>query len=613
MSRIPDEIIEQVRDTADLVSIIGESVELKRSGSDYRGPCPFHGGTNRNFAVVPKRGMYYCFVCHESGDVFTYLMKRFGMDYPTAVRTVASKGGIVIPESTERAGPDPREPLYSALAAAHDWFQRQLRDLPEAGVARTYVAGRGLSPEQSAELGLGYAPSGPAFQQAMTALGISAATLLEAGLTVERQDGSVGPRFRRRLLIPIHDLRGRVVAFGGRILGDGEPKYLNSPESPVFHKGEMLYNLHAAKQAIRKDEMAIVVEGYFDTIRLVLAGVENVVAPLGTSLTDRQAALLRKFAPTVTVLYDSDAPGLRAAFRAADELLRHGVRVRVATLPDDEDPDSLVATQGVEALRQVLHDAEDVIELKIGMLERKGWFADVEHRREALDRLLPTIRAASDPITRELYLSTVAERAKVSREVLQAELAKRAVGRMGGRPDDEGRQRPGAASDHPTTRPSDYAPTRPSDRPTTRRRSGDEKSLLRVLLALPEWRERARHDSLKPEWFERPEYREIFAQLLAGAALPDALSEEAQLAWSELRESDHGLAEHAGDVYEAAREALEARPLLRRFDALQAEIDAAAPADVEALLRQKEAMRAELQGRFPNEWRRRPLRRAGRR
>ncbi|MGB7212418.1 MAG: DNA primase, partial [Gemmatimonadales bacterium] len=411
MSRIPDEVIEQVRDTADLVSIIGESVELKRTGTDYRGPCPFHGGTNRNFAVVPKRGMYYCFVCHESGDVFTYLMKRFGMDYPSAVRAVASKSGIVIPETTERAGPDPREPLYSAVAAAHDWFQRQLRELPEAAGARTYVEGRGITPEQSAELGFGYAPAGAAFQQAMTALGISAAILLEAGLTTERQDGSVGPRFHKRLVIPIHDLRGRVVAFGGRILGTGEPKYLNSPESPVYHKGEMLYNLHAAKQAIRKEELAILVEGYFDTIRPVLAGVENVVAPLGTSLTDRQAALLRKFTPAVTVLYDSDGPGLRAAFRAADELLRHGVRVRVATLPDDEDPDSLVVTKGVDALRQVLDDAEDVIELKIRLLERKGWFADVEHRREALDRLLPTIRATSDPITRELYLSTVAERA----------------------------------------------------------------------------------------------------------------------------------------------------------------------------------------------------------
>ncbi|HEU5359363.1 MAG TPA: DNA primase [Gemmatimonadales bacterium] len=613
MSRIPDEVIEQVRDTADLVAIIGESVELKRTGTDYRGPCPFHGGTNRNFAVVPKRGMYYCFVCHESGDVFKYLMKRFGMDYPTAVRAVASKSGIVIPETTERAGPDPREPLYSAVATAHDWFQRQLRELPEAEAARAYVAKRGLTPEQAAELGLGYAPAGPAFQQAMTALGISAATLLEAGLTAERQDGSVGPRFRQRLLIPIHDLRGRVVAFGGRILGEGEPKYLNSPESPVYHKGEMLYNLHAAKQSIRKEEMAIVVEGYFDTLRLVLAGVENVVAPLGTSLTDRQAALLRKFTPAVTVLYDSDGPGLRAAFRAADELLRHGVRVRVATLPDDEDPDSLVETQGVEALRKVLHDAEDVIERKIGMLERKGWFADVEHRREALDRLLPTIRATSDPITRELYLTTVAERAKVSRDVLQAELAKRADNRMGGRSDDAGRHGPGAPSDRPSPRPSDAASSRPSDRPTPRRRSGDEKSFLRVLLALPEWRERARQDAVKPEWFERKEYREVFAQLLAGAALPDALSDEAQLAWSELQASAHGLTENAGDVYEAAREALEARPLLRQFDALQAQIDVAGPDELEVLLRRKEEMRADLKRRFPNEWQRRPLRRAGRR
>lgn len=163
MSRIPDELIEQIRDTADIVSLIGESVELKRTGTDYRGPCPFHGGTHRNFAVIPRKGMYHCFVCHAAGDVFTYLMKRYGMDYPTAVRQVAGKVGIVIPETTEQRGPDPDEPIYNALAVAHDWFQRQLRESPDAEGARKYLLGRDIPLETAGELGLGWAPAGNAF------------------------------------------------------------------------------------------------------------------------------------------------------------------------------------------------------------------------------------------------------------------------------------------------------------------------------------------------------------------------------------------------------------------------------------------------------------------
>ncbi|HSE67002.1 MAG TPA: DNA primase, partial [Gemmatimonadales bacterium] len=418
---IPDEIIEQIRESADIVGLIGESTELKRTGSDYRGPCPFHGGTHRNFAVIPKKGRFYCFVCKESGDVFSYLMKRFGMDYPTAVREVAGRMGIAIPEQTSRSGPDPREPLFSAAAVAHDWFARQLRESPEAEEARAYLGTRGLDLDTVGPLELGYAPRGTAFLTAMGQLGLKEPVLLEAGLLAQRDDGSVAPRFRGRLLFPIHDLRGRVVGFGGRLLGPGEPKYLNSPETPIFKKGTMLYNLHEARQAIRKEESVVVVEGYFDVLRLVLAGCENVVAPLGTALTADQAALLQRFAPQAVLLLDSDTAGLRATFRAGDELLRHAMRVRVATLPAGEDPDTLVKKGGLQALNAVLKDAMDVMERKIQLLERKGWFTGIEHRRDALDRLLPTIRAAKDPIMRELYLSLVSERAGVEKKVLEQE------------------------------------------------------------------------------------------------------------------------------------------------------------------------------------------------
>src|SRR6266508_3228087 len=429
---IPDEIIEQVREAADLVGIIGEHVELKRTGSDYRGPCPFHGGTHRNFAVIPKKGMFYCFVCHEAGDVFTFFMKKLGMDYPTAVREVARRVGITIPErGPAGGGPDPREPLYGAVAAAADWFARQLRESPEAQLARDYLTTRHLDLETVQPLGLGYAHRSKAFLDAMKGLGVRDEVLLEAGLLARREDGTLAPRFRGRLLFPIHDVRARVVGFGGRILGEGEPKYLNSPDTPIFHKGKLLYNLHVAKHAMRKAERAILVEGYFDVLRVSLAGTEEVVAPLGTGLTPDQARLLKRHAPHVILLYDSDDAGLRATFRAGDELLRHKLRVSVATLPEGEDPDTLVQEKGLPALEQVLKDAVDVLERKIQILERKGFFGTLPGRRRALDRLLPTIRAAADPITRDLYLSRVAEVAGVRKDVLEREAGGRADGQTG--------------------------------------------------------------------------------------------------------------------------------------------------------------------------------------
>jgi DNA primase len=554
---IPDETIEQVRDSTDLVGLIGESVALRRTGSDYRGPCPFHGGANRNFAVIPKKGRYYCFVCHESGDVFSWFMKRLGMDYPTAVREAARRTGIVIPERAERVGPDPHEPLYSAMAVAHDWFARQLLEQPEAGTAREYLEGRDIPLDTAAMLGLGFAPIGKTFLKAMADLGIEESILLQAGLAAQREDGSVIPRFRGRLLFPIHNLRGRVVGLGGRLLVSGEPKYLNSPETDIFHKGKQLYNLHQAKGAIRKEESVLLVEGYFDVIRLSLAGVEHVVAPLGTALTPEQAALLKRFAPAATILYDSDLPGLRATFRAGDELLRHAIRVRVATLPPGEDPDTLVRKGGTAALEGVLGDAIDLLERKIQMLERKDYFEGVEHRREALDRLLPTIRAAADPITRELYLSLTAERAGVSKDVLEQELAE--GGKAGTR------ERP-AGDDRERSRQSRDTTPRP------RGRSNPETQLLAALLAAPELVPRARED-VSPTLLEKPRLREIFEVLLqtdgTSSQLPETLSEDARAAWSYLKEAAEKLgSQEVAALYDQAAQILRARSQYRDMDAL---------------------------------------------
>ncbi|HEU4799951.1 MAG TPA: DNA primase [Gemmatimonadales bacterium] len=554
---IPDHIVDQVRESADIVGIISESVPLKRTGSDWRGACPFHGGKGRNFAVIPKKGMFYCYVCHEAGDVFSYFMKRFGMDYPTAVRDVARRVGITVPEEKATAGPDPNEPLLSAASAAHEFFMTRLAEGRDADSARQYLAGRGFDQAAVERHQFGYAPTSRDLLEHLEKLGINQEAAVTAGLAIRRDDGSVGMRFRGRLIIPIHDLRGRVVAFGGRILGEGEPKYLNSPETPIFHKGRTLYNLHVAKQEIRKAEEAVLVEGYFDVLALVDAGINNVVAPLGTALTPEQASLLRRFTGQVTVLYDSDAPGLRSTFRAADELLRQSVQVRVATMPQGEDPDTMVRGGGAAAVREVLHDAQDVLERKIHLLAERGWFEDLEHRRRALDRLLPTVRAAADPITRDLYLARVSERTAVSVEVLRGELRLQAS-----------RHAPQSEPAPPVRAPS-------GDRLSEVNAS--EAQMIQLLLVAPDWRIRAREE-LEPALFESEMLREIFVTLVESAhpadQLPGGLSHAAQLAWSELREKAERLAGANHDAtYENCSQMLRSGPEWREIEELTDKVE----------------------------------------
>lgn len=564
---IPDDVIEQVREAADLIGIIGEYVELKRTGSDYRGPCPFHGGTHRNFAVIPKKGMFYCFVCHEAGDVFTFFMKKLGMDYPTAVRETARRAGITIPERTGPTGPDPREPLYQAVATAADWFGRQLHEAPEANEARHYLVSRQVSMETAQVQGLGYAPRGTAFLDAMKGMGLRQEVLLEAGLIVKRDDGTLVPRFRGRLLFPIYDLRARVVAFSGRLLGTGEPKYLNSPDTPIFHKGKLLYNLHHAKHAMRKAERAILVEGQFDVLRLTLAGFEETVAPLGTGLSEDQGALLQRHTPHVILLYDSDDAGLRATFRAGDELLRHKLRVSVATLPEGEDPDTLVQKGGAVALEGILKQAIDVLERKIQILERKGFFGTLPGRRRALDRLLPTIRAAGDPITRDLYMSRVAEVAGVRKDVLEREV---------------------------DPKQQAAAPYRPLP-PVTALPSSAEKSLLLVMLAGEPWKSRVT-EAIDPEEIEFPAYRAVFEALADDA--PDRLDETAARAYEGLQAE--GLGQSTPDaLFDQAVNWLEARRLDRAIERINREIPLATEDEKARLANEKKRLAAERNAKRP--------------
>ncbi|MGD0484058.1 MAG: DNA primase [Gemmatimonadales bacterium] len=563
---ISAELIEQIRDAADIVTLLGEHVDLRRTGSDFRGPCPFHGGTHRNFSVVPKKQLYHCFVCHESGDVFTFWMKRFGLDYPSAVREIAGKVGIAVPDERQ-AGPDPNEPLYSAIGAAADWFARQLRESDEAAVARAYLATRAIEDAARDEFQLGYAPArGEAVRESLKALGIADEVQQAAGLLVAREDGILVPRFRGRLIFPIADVRGRVVGFGGRILGDGEPKYLNSPETPVFHKGSLLYRLDRARGAIRTASLAVIVEGYVDAIRCHVAGIANVVAPLGTALTPEQAKVLRRYTKQVALVYDADTAGLRATFRSGDELLRQGASVSVVTLPPGEDPDTLVRAQGPDAFRALLEQALDLFDRKIQLMEKKGLFGTLEGRRKALDRLLPTIRAAADPITRELYIARAAERTNVAKEVLEQE-----AGRLDAR--DARRIAPAPAA------PAGRAEGPVQDIPS-------ERFLVHLMLLDPSWVARVR-GAFSARDFRHPYYREIADALFRGDARP--ASEGAAAVWERLASESLGERDPEPE-FAGAVEWMRNRPRGDREEELQRLISVAQGEEKAALMAESESL-----------------------
>jgi DNA primase len=513
---IPDEVVEQVRDSADIVQIIGEYVNLKRAGADFRGPCPFHQGTHRNFSVSPKKHMYYCFVCHEGGDVFRFLQKRLGVEWPAAVKMVGEKSGIEVREvDTRREGPDPREPLWEVNATAAAYFQKILWDDPLGAQARDYLAQRDISREVADQFAIGFAPREIGLlRNYMSTLGFDEARLASAGLTVQGEDGSEPrPRFRGRLMFPILDSMGRNIGFGGRILGPGEPKYLNSPESPVFSKGKTLYGLNWAKNDVRREDQVLVVEGYFDVVRLMTAGVTTVVAPMGTALTDGQSAALRKLTKNVFLLYDSDKAGLQATFRSGDELLRQGVAVRVVTLPEGEDPDTFVKTHGAAALTARMRDAIDVFERKIQLLERAGMFAELQKKRRALDRLLPSVRATSDEIMRDLYISRASEVSGVAREVLERELRGKATPTVS------------ASSPPPAPRISAAARVRRGERRAqhSERGSSAERELVRAMLTNRSRIEQIA-EKLGAQSLRDPQYRAIYRALIA--APPESTIEE---------------------------------------------------------------------------------------
>jgi len=597
---IPDDVVERVREEADIVAVIGEYVKLKRVGNSFRGPCPFHHGKNDNFSVS-LRGGYKCFVCGESGDVFTFVQKHLGLDFVEAVKLVGAKAGVEIREVARRTEEkDPREPFWEIDAAAAEFFRRRLWESPDGASAREYLSSRGLTREDADRFGIGYAPSDrEAMRDSLAALGFEPDRQLASGLLVARE-GSVEPRvrFRHRLMFPIFDGAGHVVGFGGRVLGDGEPKYLNSAESEVFAKRRLLYGLNWAKQAIRKADRLIIVEGYFDAIRLMLAGITEAVAPLGTALTEDQAALARKYTKNVFLLYDSDRAGLKATFRAGDILLAGGSSVRVITLPSGEDPDTFVAKHGAEAFEKAAAASIDVFDRKIQILERGGWFADLRRKRQALDKLLPTLRSTADHLTRDLYIARTNEVAGVSREQLMREL--QAAPRDRRTPTETGAPPAAPAA---TREPAVRRRERRADHRSIGVRA--ERELVRLLLAYRRYVE-ATAERVGADAFTDPFYREIFTELSldpdrAVDELAAGFDEDAVAVLQELLDEPVSF-DRIEEAIDANINALLARDIAARMSEIDRLAPLASEAQKDELNREKSRLAGELRALGRSRW-----------
>jgi len=390
----PESFLEELRSRLSLVAVVGRRVRLERRGREHMGLCPFHKEKTPSFTVSEDKGFFHCFGCGAHGSVFDFVMRTDGVSFPEAVERLATDAGLALPARTPEAAAEDRvrTSLLEAMDAAARFYERTLK-MPESRPALDYLRRRGLDDEIISRYRLGFAiDSRSALKAALVHEGFEVPTLVRAGLLIEPEGGNGTPfdRFRGRVMFPIADQRGRVVAFGGRLLGDGQPKYLNSPETPLFHKGRMLYGVAHAARPAREAGTVIVVEGYMDVLALARAGMANAVAPLGTALTEEQMQALWRLVPEPVVCFDGDAAGGRAAARAAERalgVLRAGVGLRFALLPEGEDPDSLIVAGGAEAMAAVLEGAAPLSEV-LWHLETGGRDPTTPEQRAALHRRL---------------------------------------------------------------------------------------------------------------------------------------------------------------------------------------------------------------------------------
>jgi DNA primase len=407
-----EDIREEIRERTDIVSLVSEYVTLRKAGQRFVGLCPFHTDSNPSFSVHPQKRLWYCFGCQEGGDIFAFVQKIEGLTFPEAAERLAQRAGVRwerTPQDRQRASE--RELLFRANELAKGYFSDQLLRSPVGERALSYLAGRGLGQEAIERFGLGFArESWDGLLQFLRRKGVREDVAARAGLLAPREGGGHYDRFRNRVMFPILDVSGRTIGFGGRTLGDDPAKYINSPETPIFQKSRSVYGINLAARKIAEAGYAVVVEGYTDVISLHMAGVENVVATLGTAFTEAHVRLLNRYAGTLTLCFDADSAGMAAALRNASAFERAEADVRVIALPAGTDPDEFVRTQGKEAFLAAAQAAVSLTEFRLGSIAQRFDWSTQDGRLAAVREMVPALAEIPDRLRRQRFIRWAAER-----------------------------------------------------------------------------------------------------------------------------------------------------------------------------------------------------------
>lgn len=490
---IPDQILEEIQNKVSIVDIVSAYVPLKKAGTNYKGLCPFHHEKTPSFMVSPDKQIFHCFGCGAGGNVFGFLMRQERMEFPEAVRFLAEKAEVRLPAlgAADRAYTSQANHLYSVNELACTFYQDTLSGSREA---QEYLRSRGIQGEAVKAFRIGLAPnSWDALLGFLKKKGVAPELIEKAGLVVSNDHGGRYDRFRERLIFPIFDLRNRILGFGGRVLDSSLPKYVNSPETYLYSKGKNLYGLNLSKDQIKQKNYAIVVEGYVDCIIPFQAGVRNIVATLGTALTQDQARLLKRFAKTCIVVYDPDEAGEAASLRSLDIFISEGINVYIATLRKGYDPDGFIRSFGVEEFNNILKAARNLFDYKLDLLSVRFNPATLHGKVEIAAEMLPTIHRIDNAIVQSALIKKLASALSVEEESLRAELKKVKV---------DYSRRPVAKAAEPQVK----------DRALV--------SAQRMLLAimLDEWRfVRRLKDVIRPEEFQDHTMRRIVMDLFESA------------------------------------------------------------------------------------------------
>lgn len=433
MPLFPTSFIDELKTVADIVQVVSDTVPLRKMGVTYKGLCPFHGEKTPSFNVNPDKGFFKCFGCGVGGDVIKFVELRDRVGFAEAVKTLAGRFGMAVPEAEGQKENEAAIAEREAMLKMHEIaaaFYRAHFDSPAAKRAREDVEKRGLTADTIQTFGYGYAPAvaKDALNPELLSKGYPKELVIRSGLAMARDDGRIVDRFRNRLMIPIHRESGPVIAFGGRALEkDQVPKYLNSPETPLYTKGRVLYGLHASKAAIRQKNFAVLVEGYFDLAQLWQAGIQNVVASSGTALTPAQGRLLRRATSKIILSFDPDAAGQGAAARSSEMLVAEGFQVNVALLPEGQDPDTFVRTEGAAGYAERLRGSQPYLDYLLDRAAAKHNVARADGRRAFLLEMLAVAATIPDAAARDQFADRLAHKARITEDVVRQEIRKAAV------------------------------------------------------------------------------------------------------------------------------------------------------------------------------------------